>query len=1026
MNFRSKCQRGLIWLLFSAIIASLFNPLFAKKASAVGLTPVTSCVGLGTLQNGSFELDNYGNPGVPGSGTGFDGAYWLAYNYLIGDTSLNVPLRQILDVNGNQSESPGILGWNTTVGDGLVEIQREFVGSLIEGVTASSDGSTTTFTTNSPVDTPLTGQAIYITGGFGGTGYELNRQYLVSSSTWDSESGYPPVFTIAGLDLNTVESGSIKIIYSPSIDVSNRTGYSFFDFSTLKPFSGTYMAEINAESQGTLFQNIPTIPGTTIRWSLRHAARAANGPETMSVLIGSGAYPDSGERIPASELSNTESPYGFPSSIWGEGNLTNPYQGTLGNPLVTRISTDTEGVQTAITIDSGGALVDELAPEFNRAMGDSTAWTLYRGAYDVPDGNQNKFTYFGFQSQDYGTIGNLLDDIQFTPVAGCPLAVVAPANLTTAINPFTCIDDATCTGESPALAPIPEAGASRSVSIQSVTGFGNSSNVSVVGENISYSPPAGDGTTTVTYVVSYSADGITSESASTIAFTTAPPTYSISFASGSGPTSFTLPSTITGISSGTSQNISTTASAAGYTFAGWSSTSGGLTVDHASPAIFNMPSSNVTLTAQWTHDNSPTFTANFYSNGGTFTDNTTVQSASNVPSGTDALSLVIGLIPLRSNYSFKGWSIASLDPEIITSPYPLSANKDFFAQWDVGYNATYDANGGKYSDNSTIQTSSYYASGTDALGLMKPTDPTRVGHTFLGWTTSSDTTTLLTSYPMNSNVTLLAKWAINTYNITVTQGSHGAISPGTSSVNHGSNRSFSITPSSGYQISTVLIDGVNNSGAVSSGSFTFNSVIANHTIAATFLVIYSPPPPAPDPDPTPSPTPTPTPSPSASASASPTPTPTPSPSPTKTTIIIPTDPTKPVVVATPKADKKSSTKKAEPARKITVTKNENKTVIKIEPKPVMPKPTISVGNSDIAVNGLNKGQRIRVTLVGKDGLTKVVTPKSDAELASVVNKNPNSSLTIEITPTLDSALKKGAQIAIKGAKKNQRVKVTIK
>ena len=121
-----------------------------------------------------------------------------------------------------------------------------------------------------------------------------------------------------------------------------------------------------------------------------------------------------------------------------------------------------------------------------------------------------------------------------------------------------------------------------------------------------------------------------------------------------------------------------------------------------------------------------------------------------------------------------------------------------------------------------------------------------------------------------------------------------------------------------------------------------------------------------------------------------------------------------------------SWKKAEPARKITVTKNENKTVIKIEPKPVMPKPTISVGNSDIAVNGLNKGQRIRVTLVGKDGLTKVVTPKSDAELASVVNKNPNSSLTIEITPTLDSALKKGAQIAIKGAKKNQRVKVTVK
>jgi uncharacterized repeat protein (TIGR02543 family) len=942
VNFRSKHQRALIWVLFSAIIASLFNPLFAKKASADGLIPVTSCVGLGTLQNGSFELDNNGDPGLPGSGNGFDGANWLAYNSLIGDTSLNVPIRQILDVNGNQSESPGILGWNTTVGDGLVEIQREFVGSLIEGVTASSDGSTTTFKTNSPLDTPLTGQAIYITGGFGGTGYELNRQYLVSSSTWDPESGDAPTFTIDELSISSTAPGSIKIIYSPSIDVSNRTNYSFFDFSTLKPFSGTYMAEINAESQGTLFQNIPTIPGTTIRWSLRHAARAANGPETMSVLIGSGAYPDSGERIPASELANTESPYGFPSSIWGEGNLTNPYQGTVGNPLVTRISTDTEGVQTKITIDSGGALVDELAPEYNRAMGDATAWTLYRGAYNVPAGDQNKFTYFGFQSQDYGTIGNLLDDIQFTPVAGCPLAVVAPANLTTAINPFTCIDDATCTGESPALAPTPEAGASRSVSIQSVSGFGNSSNVSVVGENISYAPPAGYGTTTVTYIVSYSADEITSESASTIVFTTTPPTYSISFASGSGPTSFTLPSTITGISSGTSQNISENATATGYTFAGWSSTSGGLTLDHASPAIFNMPSSNVTLTAQWSLNAPPTNRTLTYTPG-------------------------------------AHGSISGTTPQTI-------------------------ANGG---------------SGTQVIAVPE------TGYHFVSWSDGSTSATR-TDASITSDRTFSATFAINTYNITVTQGSNGAISPSTSSVNHGSNRSFSITPSSGYQISTVLIDGVNNSAAVSSGSFTFNSVTANHTITATYLVVYSPPPPPPAPDPEPTPTPTPTPSPSATPTPSVSPTPTPTPSPTQTTIIIPKDPTKPVVVATPSADKKTPTKKTEPARKITVTNNDNKTVIKIEPKPVLPKPTISVGNTDIAVNGLTKGQRIRVTLVGKNGRTEVVTPNSDAELASIVNKNPNSSLTIEITPTLDSALKKGAQIAIKGAKKNQRVKVTVK
>ena len=768
MIFRSKCQRGLIWVLFSAIISSLFNPLIAKKASADGLMPVTSCVGLGTLQNGSFELDNNGDPGLPGSGNGFDGANWLAYNYSIGSTSLSVPILQILDVNGNQNESPGILGWNTTEGDGLIEIQREYVGSKIDYVTASSDESgNTTFTTDSPENTPLVGQGIYIVDGFGGSGYDSNKQYFVSSSNWDSESGAAPTFTVDGLETALSGQGSIKIIYSPSFDVSNRTGGSFIDFSTLRPFNGTYMAEINAESQGTLFQNIPTIYGTTIRWSLRHAARANRGTETMNVLIGPGAYSDSGEKIPATELADSGSPNGIPPSIPESFDPSSPYQGTSEGTSITRIATDTDGVPTPPTyIQDSGALSDDLVPEFNRAMGDATAWTLYRGTYVVPSGNQNKFTYFGFQSQNWGTVGNLLDDIQFTPVAGCPLAVVAPKNLTTSINPFTCIQDATCTGDSPALAPIPEAGAIRSVRIQSVSGFGDVTNVSAGGENIIYTPPAGSGTTTVTYVVSYIADGITSESASTIAFTT--PTYSISFAAGSGPTSPTLPSTKTGISSGTSENITETATATGYTFTGWTATSGGVTVTNASPAIFTMPSSNVTLTAQWTPIHSPT--------------------------------------------------------------------------------------------------------------------------------------------------------------------------------------------------------------------------------------------------PTPTPTPTPKPTPSSTP---------------QTTIQLPQDPNKPVVIVEPKTPVKPG-KKVKPKREISVAKTQAKTVIKIAPKPVEPQPTIAVGSSDIAVQGLVKGQRIRVKIVDLNGKSEIVTPKNDAELSSIVNKNPHSAVTIVITPTLDSSLKKGAQIAIDGAKKNQHVRVTVK
>ena len=64
------------------------------------------------------------------------------------------------------------------------------------------------------------------------------------------------------------------------------------------------------------------------------------------------------------------------------------------------------------------------------------------------------------------------------------------------------------------------------------------------------------------------------------------------------------------------------------------------------------------------------------------------------------------------------------------------------------------------------------------------------------------------------------------------QGSGGTISPsGTSSVNYGSSATYTITPATGYQISSVVVDGA-PAGAVS--SYTFANVTASHTITASF------------------------------------------------------------------------------------------------------------------------------------------------------------------------------------------------
>jgi hypothetical protein len=68
--------------------------------------------------------------------------------------------------------------------------------------------------------------------------------------------------------------------------------------------------------------------------------------------------------------------------------------------------------------------------------------------------------------------------------------------------------------------------------------------------------------------------------------------------------------------------------------------------------------------------------------------------------------------------------------------------------------------------------------------------------------------------------------------ITTSAGTGGYISPsGTTTVNYGDSKTFTITPSSGYKISNVKVDGVSKS---SISSYTFTNITSNHTIEAIF------------------------------------------------------------------------------------------------------------------------------------------------------------------------------------------------
>ena len=88
---------------------------------------------------------------------------------------------------------------------------------------------------------------------------------------------------------------------------------------------------------------------------------------------------------------------------------------------------------------------------------------------------------------------------------------------------------------------------------------------------------------------------------------------------------------------------------------------------------------------------------------------------------------------------------------------------------------------------------------------------------------------------LGANHTISVSFKINTFSITASSGANGSISPtGNVIVNQGSSQSFTVTPAAGFMIDSVLVDGV-SAGAVA--SYTFNNVIATHTISATFKAI---------------------------------------------------------------------------------------------------------------------------------------------------------------------------------------------
>ena len=171
----------------------------------------------------------------------------------------------------------------------------------------------------------------------------------------------------------------------------------------------------------------------------------------------------------------------------------------------------------------------------------------------------------------------------------------------------------------------------------------------------------------------------------------------------------------------------------GYTFIGW---------DKAIPKT--MPAENMTIKAQWKINQ---YTITFDTNGGSAVAPITQDYGTAVTAPAN---------PTKEGYTFIGWDKA------IPATMPAE-NVTITAKWKVNqYTITFDTAGG-----------SAIAPVTQDYGtaITAPANPTREGYTFLGWDKAIPAT-----MPAE-NMTIKAKWKVNSYTITFDTNGGSTVAP---------------------------------------------------------------------------------------------------------------------------------------------------------------------------------------------------------------------------------------------------------
>ena len=284
-------------------------------------------------------------------------------------------------------------------------------------------------------------------------------------------------------------------------------------------------------------------------------------------------------------------------------------------------------------------------------------------------------------------------------------------------------------------------------------------------------------------------------------------TFNLNYAAGTNG-SITGSSTQT-INYGASGTAVTAVPTTGYHFVNWSDGS------TENPRTDANVSANISVTAN--------FAVNTFNLTYTASANGSITGSSTQTVNYGASGTAVTAVP-ATGYHFVNWSDGSTAN--LRTDANVSANISVTANFAVNtFNLTYTASAIGSITGPSIQTVNYGTSGTAVTAVPA------TGYHFVNWSDGS-TANPRTDANITTNISVTANFASSTCSINSTATGNGSISvSGDVTVGYGGSWTFSIVPASGYEVNSVLVDGV-SVGSVT--TYTFNNVTTNHTVNAIF------------------------------------------------------------------------------------------------------------------------------------------------------------------------------------------------